>query len=60
VSKRKSPGEADRRLQEIAAEIAAGAPASRFDAEIDRLLGTGIPAADAERDEAWERGRRRR
>lgn len=60
MSKSRSPQEVDLRLREIAVEIKGGRPASLYENEIDQLLGTGIPAPDEAKNEAWERSHRRR
>lgn len=48
------------RLEEIAAAIRAGAPAARFQKEMDRLLGTEMEERDAFAEAAWEDAYRNR
>jgi hypothetical protein len=48
-----------KRLEEIAAAIAAGADPKKFDKEMDQLLGTELPERDAEAEERWENSYRR-
>lgn len=49
-----------KRLEEIAAAIKGGAKAESFSAEMDRLLGTGVPERDRDVEGAWEQSYRRR
>lgn len=50
--------EFESRLAEIAAAMKRGEPAEKFDAEMDRMLGTGAPARDREAEEVYEERRR--
>jgi hypothetical protein len=43
-----------KRLEEIAAAIRAGAPQSRFQKEMDRLLGTEMEDRDHEAEAKWQ------
>lgn len=56
VTKKKTT---DERLKEIAAEIRGGAKAEAYTAEIDKLLGTGMPARDRVAEEVFENRYRR-
>lgn len=42
------------RLKEIAAAIAAGTPASKFDKELNKLLGTEMAPRNRKAEAAWE------
>lgn len=50
--------EFEKRMAEIAAAIKRGEPAEKFDAEMDRMLGTGAPARDREAEAVYEDRRR--
>ena len=47
-----------KRLDQIAAAIAAGADPEKFQKEIDRLIGTEMSEQDEEANERWERSHR--
>lgn len=60
MAKRGQPEAVTRRLREIAEAIKKGASPGRYEGEIDRLLGTGIPDRDEAADAAWEYSHRPR